>query len=119
MFGTNKYFLYGFTAKVWMMVLNNAIGGLLVAMVIKYANNILKAFATALATVWASLASVPLFGFSLSPSFACGAAAVILATLIYGQNVEIPGEYWKGEPELCAKIRTRSSEAQTKQPSVV
>ena len=36
------YFLKGFTWMVWVMVINNAIGGLCVAMVIKHADNILK-----------------------------------------------------------------------------
>ena len=34
--------LHGFTTKVWIMVINNAVGGLCVAFVIKYADNILK-----------------------------------------------------------------------------
>jgi UDP-sugar transporter A1/2/3 len=44
-------FLNGFSVKVWVMVIHNAVGGLLVAMVIKHADNILKGFACAAATV--------------------------------------------------------------------
>jgi len=39
---TGHYFLKGFSWMVWIMVLNNALGGLCVAFVIKYADNILK-----------------------------------------------------------------------------
>ena len=40
----------------------NATGGLLVAMVIKYADNILKGFATSLAIILTSVVAVFLFG---------------------------------------------------------
>jgi UDP-sugar transporter A1/2/3 len=42
----SRPFMYGFTPGVWLMIFNNAIGGLCVAIVIKYADNILKGFAT-------------------------------------------------------------------------
>ena len=70
--------------------MNGACGGLLVAMVIKHADNILKGFATALATVWATLASVPLFGFSLGPGFIVGMGAVLGSTLLYGGTPSLP-----------------------------
>jgi UDP-sugar transporter A1/2/3 len=43
--------MHGFDHLVWIMILNNAVGGLLVALVIKHADNILKGFSTAMATV--------------------------------------------------------------------
>jgi hypothetical protein len=104
-YSDSKAFMHGFTPKVWVMVLNNAVGGLIVAGVIKYADNILKGFGAALATVWSAMASVPLFGFCLSPSFAIGTMMVLGATLIYGGTIKVPGEYWAGEPPLCANIR--------------
>merc|ERR1719281_254316 len=62
--GTNgRSLFYGFDNAVWLMVLNNAAGGLCVAFVIKYADNILKGFACALATIVAAVASVYFFGF--------------------------------------------------------
>lgn len=38
---------YGFTAMVTMLLVNQAIGGILVAVVMKYADNIMKGFAIA------------------------------------------------------------------------
>merc|ERR1711871_794164 len=64
-------FFHGFSGIVWLMVANNAFGGLCVAMVIKYADNILKGFACALATICASLASVYFSGFHLGFTFPC------------------------------------------------
>ena len=106
-----KPLLHGFTTKVWIMVVNNAVGGLCVAFVIKYADNILKGFACAIATVLASLAAVPLFGFSLSPIFGVGMAVVLSSTLIYGGTVKIPvaQDWWYTEPDACRSLRTSSS----------
>ena len=39
---SEKGFLFGYNNLVWAVVANQACGGLLVAMVIKYADNILK-----------------------------------------------------------------------------
>ena len=111
MMGTSKEFLYGFEFHVWVMIFNNAIGGLCVAAVIKYADNILKGFATALATVWATVASVPLFGFSISIQFGIGTAMVLLSTLLYGKTVAVKGAFWNEEPELCKNLRKEQSVA--------
>ena len=87
------------------MVFNNAIGGLCVAFVIKYADNILKGFACALATVIATLASVPIFGFSLQPLFLVGMCLVLVSTFLYGGTIKLRAEWWNTEPALCASIR--------------
>merc|ERR1711998_423810 len=55
--------LRGFEFFVWGNMINNALGGLLVALVISYANNVAKSFSNAISTVLATLLSVPLFGF--------------------------------------------------------
>ena len=39
---TNNGFFYGYTSIVWSVVMLQAIGGLVVAVVVKYADNILK-----------------------------------------------------------------------------
>ena len=62
----------------------NATGGLLVAMVIKYADNILKGFATSLAIILTSVVAVFLFGLTLSLQFIAGAAFVIASVFLYG-----------------------------------
>eukprot|EP00924_Labyrinthula_sp_SR-Ha-C_P008603 maker-scaffold_37-snap-gene-1.48-mRNA-1 protein AED:0.01 eAED:0.01 QI:47/1/1/1/1/1/2/27/370 len=110
------YFLYGFNFNVWLMVVNNAIGGLCVAFVIKYADNILKGFACALATGVASIASVFLFGFQLSIQFFIGMIGVILSMLMYGNAIQITTftnknvDFWESEPEICMKIRGENYE---------
>ncbi|EMD37950.1 hypothetical protein CERSUDRAFT_113090, partial [Gelatoporia subvermispora B] len=69
----------------WATVAVQVLGGLLTALVIKYADNILKGFATSLSIVLAFLASAALFGFHMSPSFLAGASIVLAASWMYNQ----------------------------------
>ncbi|XP_055520996.1 UDP-galactose translocator [Leucoraja erinacea] len=78
-----KGFFHAYTPMVWVVVFNQALGGLLVALVVKYADNILKAFATSISIVLSTVASVQLFGFAIDLPFAAGAALVILAVYMY------------------------------------
>ncbi|CBY25214.1 UDP-galactose transporter [Caenorhabditis elegans] len=75
--------LQGFDWAVWVTVAINAFGGLVVAVVIKYADNILKAFATSLAIVLNCIAAYFLFNFRPSILFLVGASGVIAAVFAY------------------------------------
>lgn len=77
-------FFHGYDAFVVYLVFLNAGGGLLVAMVVKYADNILKGFATSLAIIISCVASVFIFGFSVTIQFAIGAGLVIGSIFLYG-----------------------------------
>lgn len=79
-----KGFFLGYDAFVVYLVFLNAGGGLLVAMVVKYADNILKGFATSLAIIISCVASIFIFGFSVTFQFAAGAALVIGSIFMYG-----------------------------------
>ena len=86
------------------VVLNQAFGGLLIAVVIKYADNIVKGFATSIAIIVSTVMSVVFFGFQIQAlfthafyfltrvrslenknqtSFVVGAALVISAVYLY------------------------------------
>lgn len=60
-------------------------GGLIVGMVVKYADNILKNFANALSVILTVIGAAPLFGQYPSPWFIVGAAAVTLSVYMYSQ----------------------------------
>lgn len=75
--------LHGFDRVVWAIVVLNGMGGLLVAATMKYADNIVKCFAAALAILSGTLLSVPIFGFELQPLFAIGVACTIAASILY------------------------------------
>ncbi|KAK3820320.1 MAG: nucleotide-sugar transporter [Benniella sp.] len=81
----------GYTTITWIVVINQALGGLLVAIVVKYADNILKGFATSLSIIISGLISVYFFDFEPSFHFQLGALVVIFATYMYGRpDVPIP-----------------------------
>lgn len=88
-----KGLLFGYTSVVWIVIFMQAFGGLLVAVVVKYADNILKGFATSFAIIISCVVSVHLFDFHISGQFLLGAALVISAVLLYGrpQNQIKPG----------------------------
>lgn len=77
-------FLHGYDNFVWFTVAQNALGGLLVAVVVKYADNILKGFACSLAIIITCVASVFIFDFSLSLQFCSGAGLVMASIFLYG-----------------------------------
>lgn len=94
----NEGLFRGFSFSVWIMIVNNAIGGLLVALVIKHADNILRGFATALATVLTTIGSVICFGFEIHISFFIGSFLVLGSSLLYGGALKMPGEWWNEDP---------------------
>ncbi|KAI9500105.1 UDP-galactose transporter Gms1, partial [Coemansia spiralis] len=77
-------FLYGYTKWTYMAIACQALGGLIVAVVVKYADNILKGFATSISIILSCLASVWIFDFHIRPVFMLGTVMVIYATYMYG-----------------------------------
>lgn len=85
-------FFAGYGAAAWTYITVKAIGGLLIAAVIKYADNILKCFATASSVVSVAIISAIFYNFALSPMFFTGAVGVIYSTLLYGDALkDVPG----------------------------
>jgi len=80
-----KPFLHGFSFWVWVVVGLQAGGGLLVAAVIKYADNVLKGLATGVAVVVSTGMSVLLFGTDVSWKFCIG-SALILGSVYFFSN---------------------------------
>ncbi|XP_044728390.1 UDP-N-acetylglucosamine transporter isoform X2 [Chrysoperla carnea] len=80
---TRLGFYFGYDAFIWYLVVLQAGGGLIVALVVKYADNILKGFATSLAIIISCVASIYLFNFVLTFQFAVGATLVICSIFLY------------------------------------
>jgi UDP-sugar transporter A1/2/3 len=78
-------FLGGYTGIVWTVVTVQAVGGLIVAVVVKYADNVLKVFATSFSIVVSCVISAIFFDFHASFAFIVGASLVVLATILYSQ----------------------------------
>ncbi|XP_011313955.1 UDP-galactose translocator [Fopius arisanus] len=79
-------FFFGYDWFVSYLVLLQAGGGLIVAMVVKHADNILKGFATSLAIIISCIASIYLFNFRLTLQFASGAVLVICSIFMYSHQ---------------------------------
>ena len=69
--------------QVWGVILLQSFGGLNVAFILRYADNILKGFAAAFSTVASCLLEVVFFGFQPSASFLCGAVLINTAAYMY------------------------------------
>ena len=82
----------GFTVTTWMSVTWQALGGIIVAVTIKYADNILRGFAQALALIIGAIGSWMIFDFHLTFMFATGCALVIGAVFLYGSSAQTPQE---------------------------
>ncbi|XP_078393372.1 UDP-galactose translocator, partial [Cetorhinus maximus] len=90
---------FAYTPLVWCIIFNQALGGLLVAVVVKYADNILKGFAASLSIVISTVASVYLFGFSVDLYFTLGAGLVIGAVYLYSLPKAPPPVSLAKEPD--------------------
>merc|ERR1712048_605005 len=81
-------FTQGYTFLVWGVILLQAVGGLVVAAVLKYADNILKCFGNALSIVLSCiLSAVLLQEFVPDSLFVLGTLLVLLATTLYSIGV--------------------------------
>jgi len=77
-------FLQGYSYLVWCVILLQAAGGLVVAAVLKYSDNIQKCFGNAMATVLnCVLSSLLLREFAPNFIFGVGVSLVLLATTMY------------------------------------
>ena len=79
---TNGFF-YGYSPVVWLVILDVSAGGLLVALVVKYADSIRKGFATSISILLSTVISALFMGFSLTTTFTSGMMLVLGATLLY------------------------------------
>lgn len=79
-----KGFFYGYNYAVWLAIIAQAAGGLIVAMCVAYADNIMKNFATSVSILISALVSIKLFDFVLTRNFVLGASIVLCATFLYG-----------------------------------
>ena len=78
-----KGFFHGYNWVVWAIINISALGGILVALVVVYTDNIAKGFATSCSIVLSSIISIYFFDFSLTRTFFIGACVVILSVILY------------------------------------
>jgi UDP-sugar transporter A1/2/3 len=78
-------FLGGYSPLVWTVVTVQAVGGLIVAVVVKYADNVLKVFATSFSIIISCVISAIFFDFHATFGFIVGAFLVVVATVLYSK----------------------------------
>jgi hypothetical protein len=93
-------FFYGYNAVVWTAIMFQAIGGIVVALCVAYADNILKNFATSVSILISFIASVYFFNFAVTRNvihagrglikFLLGCSVVLFATYLYSKPERVP-----------------------------
>ena len=78
-------FFQGYSPLVVTVIALEAGGGLVVAIVIKYADNILKSFATAVSIITSTIVSMYVFDFKVTQLFTFGSVLVFIAIRLYSQ----------------------------------
>ena len=80
-------FFHGYSPVVWSVIALQAVGGILVALVVKYADSLLKGFSTAFSIVASCLVSyLFLEEGPPSPKFVLGVLLVMFSTVLYSLN---------------------------------
>lgn len=78
-------FFQGYNTVTWMVILLQTFGGLVISLAVRYADSILKGFATSISIVLSTLCSYYFLGDLLpTRNFFLGAGIVITATSLYG-----------------------------------
>uniref|UniRef100_A0A1I8AJH9 UDP-galactose transporter n=1 Tax=Steinernema glaseri TaxID=37863 RepID=A0A1I8AJH9_9BILA len=75
----------GFDTAVWIMTTLNSVGGLLIAVVMRYADNILKIYAQSAAIIGAAIGSWILFDFVPNLLWSAGVLIVIISMYLYSK----------------------------------
>eukprot|EP01054_Gregarina_sp_Poly1_P010726 Gregarina_sp_Poly_1__10725@NODE_814_length_6190_cov_237_531439_g591_i0_p3_GENE_NODE_814_length_6190_cov_237_531439_g591_i0NODE_814_length_6190_cov_237_531439_g591_i0_p3_ORF_typecomplete_len379_score35_47Nuc_sug_transp/PF04142_15/1e03Nuc_sug_transp/PF04142_15/1_4e100CRTlike/PF08627_10/9_6e19CRTlike/PF08627_10/72TPT/PF03151_16/1_7e11UAA/PF08449_11/5_4e11SLC35F/PF06027_12/1_4e09SLC35F/PF06027_12/1_4e02PUNUT/PF16913_5/6_9e07PUNUT/PF16913_5/5_7e02EamA/PF00892_20/1_1e05EamA/PF00892_20/23TMEM234/PF1063 len=88
-------FFQGYNATTWMAILSQSAGGLIVAAVLKFADNILKCFGNAIAIVMSCLVSYYYLGdYHPSVFFLLGTILVVSATYTYGVSAPLLSSFF-------------------------
>lgn len=84
-------FFHGYNKVVWIAIFLQAFGGIIVALCVKFADNIAKNFATSISILVSFVASVYFFDFVVTVNFLAGAGFVIFATYLYSRPAVAAG----------------------------
>lgn len=87
---SQKGFFVGYSPIVITVITVQAVGGLIVAVVVKYADNVLKVFASSFSILLSCLISALAFDFRPNKSFLLGASLVLISTIMYSKPDKRP-----------------------------
>eukprot|EP00521_Asterionellopsis_glacialis_P015375 CAMPEP_0195303144 /NCGR_PEP_ID=MMETSP0707-20130614/32307_1 /TAXON_ID=33640 /ORGANISM="Asterionellopsis glacialis, Strain CCMP134" /LENGTH=488 /DNA_ID=CAMNT_0040366607 /DNA_START=89 /DNA_END=1555 /DNA_ORIENTATION=- len=103
----SKSFFHGFTPWVYALVLIQAVGGLLVAAVMKYTDNVLKGLAMSVSVVLSTASSIVLFDTPLTLEFVVGATVVLGSVYLFSN--EVPQNRWTAQMGLWWTTATNNT----------
>lgn len=75
----------GYNGIVWVVIALQSLGGLLVSVVVKYADNLVKVFATSFSIIISCLLAALFFDFQPNLHFVAGTGCVIVASIMYSR----------------------------------
>jgi len=84
-----KGFFTGYTPWTILTIIAQAFHGILIAIVVIYADNILKGFATSISIILSCIISYYVLNFNITIIFTVGCALVIYATYVYSKPIKI------------------------------
>ncbi|KAH7835312.1 hypothetical protein Vadar_024944 [Vaccinium darrowii] len=79
----NRGFFHGYSLITTLMIINHALSGMAVSMVMKYADNIVKVYSTSVAMLLTDAVCVFLFGFHRSLPFFLGSTVVFVSIYLH------------------------------------
>jgi len=83
-----KGFFGGYTIWTVFSILCLSFGGIIIAIVVKYADNILKGFANSISIILSCIVAYFLFDFNITFIFLCGCCLVMFSTYLYGKKFD-------------------------------
>ena len=84
---------HGYNVLVLLVILCQALGGLLVAIVVRYTDQVIKGFALSIAVVLSCFFSIIFFDFQPTYKFIIGSILVLLSNYFYSQNKQAKNSY--------------------------
>jgi len=99
-------FFHGYNPLVALVVVNHAIGGLVVALVVKYADNLVKGFAASLSIILSAVIFVLVFDSPLTSYLVVGGALVLLSSYMYSQPDAVAAPAAGGSDAASASIKS-------------
>jgi UDP-sugar transporter A1/2/3 len=99
----------GYNIYTWLSIVNMAFLGIVTSAVLKYADNVLRAFASASSVLLATLMSWQLLGTDISYIFLAGAVVMSLSIMIYTEAWDISG-LWRRQATTHERLPTTDKE---------
>lgn len=96
-----KDFLHGFNSRVWCLVIVQAVGGLLNAAIIKYADNVLKGMATGVSLIFSTASGMIIFKTPLTFHYVLGSTIILSSVYFFNNRLPcIKSSIQSGENDL-------------------